>query len=187
METNFFGPLLLTRAVLPQMRKQRSGYIIMISSLSGLAGLPGDVPYSASKFALEGASEALRHEIDRWGIRLALVQAGQYATELFAASMAGEDTLPKGYPPQSPYRALVEHQHAKRRERLGDAFDPRSVGELLVRIAASDGSQLRWPADPVATKVTGTLLALGDRARDEFLRGVSVTDWWSAGKPHADS
>ena len=54
IDTNFFGPMRLTRAVLPQMRAQRGGYIIMISSLSGIAGLPGDVAYTASKFAIEG-------------------------------------------------------------------------------------------------------------------------------------
>ena len=68
------------------MRKQQHGYIIMISSLSGIAGLPGDVAYAASKFALEGATEALRHEVDRWGIKLALVEAGMYATGIFARS-----------------------------------------------------------------------------------------------------
>ena len=56
METNCIGPMLLTQAVLPQMRKQESGLIIMMSSLSGIAGLPGDVAYTASKFALEGAT-----------------------------------------------------------------------------------------------------------------------------------
>ena len=84
METNFFGPMLLARSALPHMREQGGGCIIMISSLSGLAGLAGDVAYSASKFALEGATEALRHEVDRWGIRVALVEAGQYATDLDA-------------------------------------------------------------------------------------------------------
>ncbi len=97
METNFFGPLLLTRAVLPQMRRQRSGCIIMISSLSGLAGLPGDVPYTASKFAVEGATEALRHEVDRWNIRLALVEPALYATRIFDSSLPATGPLPAEY------------------------------------------------------------------------------------------
>ena len=87
METNFFGPVLFTRAVMPHMRARGSGYIIMVSSLSGLAGLPGDFSYTASKFALEGATESLRHEIDRWGIRVALVEAGMYATGILDASV----------------------------------------------------------------------------------------------------
>jgi len=182
METNFFGPFLLTRAVLPQMRAQRGGHIIMISSLSGVAGLPGDVPYSATKYALEGATEALRHEVDRWGIKLALVEAGMYATGIFDSSVSGDAILPDYYPDGSPYRPLIESRLRVLRERLAEAFDPRRVGELVVTIANSDGSQLRWPADEVAEKVIDTLFAYDDTTRDEFLRKVAGTDWWSEGR-----
>jgi NAD(P)-dependent dehydrogenase (short-subunit alcohol dehydrogenase family) len=180
METNFFGPFLLARAVLPQMRQQHGGYIIMISSLSGIAGLPGDVAYTASKFAVEGATEALRHEVDRWDIKLALVEAGLYATRIFDSSLPAQRVLPRAYPESSPYRPLVEHRLRELRARLPDAFDPRDVAELLVRIARSDGRQLRWPADDIARKVLATLFALDDTARDTFLRSVSGTDWWSS-------
>ncbi|MGH8265073.1 MAG: SDR family oxidoreductase [Steroidobacterales bacterium] len=181
METNFFAPFLLTRAVLPQMRAQSSGYIIMISSLSGVAGLPGDVAYTAGKFALEGATEALRHEVDRWNIRLALVEAGLYATRIFDASLPRDAILPDYYPPNSPYRALIEHRQKELRARLPQAFDPALVGELLVRISRSDGTQLRWPADDIAKKVLATMFGQDDAERDRFLRGVSGTDWWSTG------
>ena len=181
METNFFGPMLLTRAVLPQMRAQRSGYVIMISSLSGIAGLPGDVAYTASKFALEGATEALRHEVDRWNIKLALVEGGLYATRIFAASLPTGRLLPQDYPQHSPYRALIEQKLRETRERLPEAFDPARVGDLLVRIAGSDGAQLRWPADDVAKRVLATMFAQDDAARDQFLRMVSGTHWWSDG------
>ncbi len=181
METNFFAPFLLTRAVLPQMRAQRGGYIIMISSLSGVAGLPGDVAYTASKFAVEGATEALRHEVDRWGIKMALVEAALYATRIFEASMPGQSLLPAGYPADSPYAALVEHRLRELRARLPQALDPALIGELLVTISKSDGRQLRWPADAVAKKVLATMFGQDDAARDQFLRGVSGTEWWSSG------
>jgi len=185
METNFFGPVLLTRSLLPQMRSQGHGYIIMTSSLSGMAGLPGELAYSASKFALEGATESLRHEIDRWGIKLALVEAGMYTTALFDGCVEAEVPLPGDYPPDSPYRPLIESQLRKIRDRLPEAFHPRRVGELFVEIAGSDGSQLRWPADPVAVKVLATMFGHDDAGRDAFLRGVSDTDWWSRGEDHA--
>jgi len=177
METNFFGPMLLARAALPQLRKQRSGYIIMISSLSGLAGLAGDVPYSASKFALEGATEALRHEIDRWGIHVALVEAGQYATGLFR----DEGELPAGYPTDSPYRALVAAKLKEVHDGHASAMSPELVGQLLPQIADSDGSQLRWPADEVARHVLHSLHRQNDTERDAFLRGAGGSDWWSQG------
>ena len=186
METNFFGPLLLTRAVLPHMRAQGGGYIIMMSSLSGIAGLPGDLPYAASKFALEGATEALRHEVDRWGIKLALVEAGMYATGIFDSYTAQQVKLPNDYPQDSPYRPLVESRLSEIYNRRSEAFDPRIVGELFVNIAKSDGTQLRWPADAVATKVLKTMLGHDDAGRDEFLRMVSDTAWWSEGRDHAD-
>ena len=181
METNCVGPLLLTKAVLPYMRKQRSGYIIMMSSLSGIAGLPGDVAYTASKFAIEGATEALRHEVDHWGIRVALVEGGLYATQIFDAIALAESPLPDDYPENSPYRELIERRLGEIRERLPDAMDPRIVADLYVRIAASDGSQLRWPADDIAVRVLDTMFAQDDPGRDRFLRDVAGCDWWSKG------
>ena len=178
MEVNLFGPLLLAKAVLPQMRRQRGGCIINLSSLSGVAGLPGDVSYTASKFALEGAIEALRHEVDRWGIRVALVEAGLHATNIFADALSG----PLPIPANSPYRPLIEHRMANLGARIGEAFQPRKVGELLVRIAQSKDDQLRWPADEVAKHVLGKLLALDDAGRDAFLREVAGCDWWRRGK-----
>lgn len=183
METNAIGPLLLARAVLPQMRRQFGGFIINISSLSGVAGLPSDVAYTASKFSIEGATEALRHEVDRWNIRVALVEAGLYATAIFAAGMEEQSVLPRNYPANSPYRALIEYKLGELRKRIPEAFDPAIVGDLLVRIAKSDGKQLRWPADEVAKRVLATVFAHDDAGRDQFLRNVSGTDWWSQGAP----
>lgn len=180
METNFFGPMLLSRAVLPQMRRQGQGTIIMISSLSGIAGLAGDVAYSASKFALEGATEALRHEIDRWGIHVALVQGGQYATGIFDADRA-EDPAPN----KSTYHELVTFKQRQTRDSLANAHHPRQMAELLLKIADSDGTRLRWPADELATRVLDTLLG-DDSERDSFLRMAGGSDWWSEQLPQPD-
>ena len=182
METNFFGPLLLARRVLPQMRKQRSGYIIMMSSLSGIAGLAGDVCYTGSKFALEGATEALRHEVDRWGIKVALVQAALYATNIFNPSLPTDSLLPGDYPEGSPYKLLVETRLKELRDKLPEALDPAVVGALLLTIANSDGTRLRWPADELSTMVIGALFGKSDAERDDFLRGAADSDWWSEGK-----
>ena len=186
METNFFGPMLLTRTVLPYMREQNGGYIIMISSLSGIAGLSGDVTYTGSKFALEGATEALRHEVDRWGIKVALVQAALYETNIFAPNLPNDSMLPPDYPADSPYRTLVETKLEGLRSKIPDALDPGIVGDLLVEIAGSDGSQLRWPADDLSRMVLGALFAKSDSERDAFLRGAAGTDWWSEGKSGPD-
>jgi len=182
METNCTGPLMLARAVLPQMREQGEGLIIMMSSLSGIAGLPGDLPYSASKFAIEGASEALRHEVDRWGIRVALVEAGMYRTSIMDRDLPASSLLPEDYPADSPYRPLIEWQLGNLRQRLPDAMDPAIVAGLFVEIAGSAESQLRWPADDIATRVLDTMFAQSDSERDDFLRDVANSDWWSNGE-----
>ena len=182
METNCIGPVLLTRAVLPHMRKQNSGLIIMMSSLSGIAGLPGDLPYSTSKFALEGATEALRHEVDRWGIRVALVQAGSYKTDIMDHNLDESSSSPLLALSDSPYRPLIEWQLNNLRDGIADSLDPKLVADLFVTIANSDESRLRWPADPVAVKVLETMLGQNDLDRDDFLRSIAGSDWWSQGE-----
>ena len=181
METNFFGPLMLIKAVLPQMRQQRGGCIINISSLSGLAGLPGDGIYAASKFALEGLTEALSQEVERWGIRLALLEPGLFATRIFDDPLKTPG-LPDYVPTDSPYRPLTEWQLTRLRARLPEAPDPASVGELLVQIARSDKRQLRWATDPHSGQIAGQLLGLADADRAEFLCQASGTGWWTGGQ-----
>jgi NAD(P)-dependent dehydrogenase (short-subunit alcohol dehydrogenase family) len=82
METNFFGPLNVTRAVLPIMRTQRSGQVITVSSLAGLIGQEFVVAYAASKFALEGWMESLRFDVAPFGIKTMVVEPGFFRTEL---------------------------------------------------------------------------------------------------------
>jgi NAD(P)-dependent dehydrogenase (short-subunit alcohol dehydrogenase family) len=82
METNFFGPLNVTRAVLPIMRAQRSGQVITVTSLAGLIGQEFVVAYSASKFALEGWMESLRFDVAPFGIHTMVVEPGFFRTEL---------------------------------------------------------------------------------------------------------
>ena len=182
METNCFAPLFLTRAVLPFMRRQGGGYVITMSSLSGIAGLAGDVSYAASKFAIEGGMEALRHEVDRWGIKLALIECGLYATKIFEPDIQAGTNPANDYPQDSPYLPFVEAKYKDVIEGLSRAADPAVIGKLFVEIANSDGRQFRWLADEIARQVSGRMFAQTDAERDAFLRGISGSDWWSDGK-----
>ncbi|UZF93246.1 SDR family oxidoreductase [Bosea sp. NBC_00550] len=82
METNFFGPTIVTRAILPIMRKQRAGQVITVTSLAGLIGQEFVVAYAASKFALEGWMESLRYDVAPFGIETMAVEPGFFRTEL---------------------------------------------------------------------------------------------------------
>lgn len=82
METNFFGPTNVTRAILPIMRKQRSGQVITVTSAAGLMGQEFVAAYAASKFALEGWMESLRYDVERFGIKTMAVEPGFFRTEL---------------------------------------------------------------------------------------------------------
>ena len=87
MELNFFAAAELSREVLPQMRAQRSGHILNLTSIAGMVAFPGCGLYNASKFALEGFTEALHHEVKMLGIRVTLIEPGAFRTD-FAGSAA---------------------------------------------------------------------------------------------------
>jgi NAD(P)-dependent dehydrogenase (short-subunit alcohol dehydrogenase family) len=93
MDTNFYGYVNLIQAVLPAMRKQKSGTIINVSSIGGLMGLPYQGFYSASKFAIEGLSEGLRMELLPFGIKVVLVQPGDFSTGFTASRKPIELTV----------------------------------------------------------------------------------------------
>ncbi len=176
MRTNFFGPVWLTRAVLPQMRVQGSGHVIMISSLSALVGLPGESVYAASKAALELAAEGLRHEVDRFGIHVSVVQPG-----LFNTRMPEKIASAGSYPKASPYAELIAFLVERMQRNLGSGDDPQKVAELIVRIAGEQTPEFCYPAGAQAERVVEKLGELRESDRSSFIREVHGTAWWSDG------
>jgi NAD(P)-dependent dehydrogenase (short-subunit alcohol dehydrogenase family) len=143
METNFFGPLNVTRAVLPIMRRQRSGHVITISSTAGLIGQEFVAAYSASKFALEGWMESLRYDVEPFGIRTTIVEPGFFRTELL---VEGDSTI---WPELSiddyatRTKETIENWKGMNGKQGGD---PAKLAAALITIADSEQPPLRWVA-----------------------------------------
>ena len=138
-ETNFFGAVAMTKAVLPVMRRQGSGHIIQVSSISGLHGSVTVSSYSASKHALEGWSESLRMEVNSLGIKVVLVEPGAFQTGIWTrGARMGEESTKQTSP--NIERSL------RMRERLRELpkADPIVVARLIVTIAQDPNPKLRY-------------------------------------------
>lgn len=140
METNFFGLIAITKAVLPLMRAQQEGLILNVSSVSGLTGFPGYAPYAASKFAVEGFSESLRHELRSFGIRVVLVEPGSFRTPIWGKGIAGIHSSEA-----SPYQAQLDEVLRYSRRTAETAPDPQEVADLIGRITGMRNPKLRYP------------------------------------------
>jgi len=139
-EVNFFGALRVCRAVLPAMRAQGSGYIINISSIAGLAAVPYQGLYSASKFALEGLSESLRMETRHLGIKVVLVEPGDHRTSF----TRNRRTVAPTEPYKHRFRQAIERMEKDEQNGPG----PAGVAKLIGRIVEMPSPRLRYTVGP---------------------------------------
>ena len=144
METNFFGVLALTRALLPSFRAQRRGRIVIVSSNSAFAGEPANSIYVASKWAIEGWAESLAFEAERFGIEVVLVEPGPYKTDIW-------DSSPRILPDGSPYTAwLRQLEEAIDAKVLASARDPHEVAVAIAGALEAARPRMRYPVSPQA-------------------------------------
>ena len=137
LDTNFFGAMAVIRAALPLLRAQRSGAIVNISSLGGQMSFAGFSAYSASKFALEGASEALAQEVAPFGIKVLIVEPGQFRTDLAGGGMRHMPILPAYRDTVGPTRAFAHDMHGTQ------AGDPRKAAAAIVAALEAERTPLR--------------------------------------------
>jgi NAD(P)-dependent dehydrogenase (short-subunit alcohol dehydrogenase family) len=145
MDTNFFGLIAVTQAVLPIMRARSFGTVINMSSVSGRIAFPGYAPYSASKHAVEGFSESLRLELLPYGIRVVLVEPGSYKTAIWQKGFDQVKGAGQGDSGKSPYTDRLQAVLQYSRLASEQAGDPMDVARLVVRIAEMKRPKLRYP------------------------------------------
>ena len=156
-QTNYFGAIRCTQAVLPAMRERRSGCIVNITSMEGLVAMPNQVAYSASKWALECAGEALAHEVSRFGVRVVNVEPGVIMTNIF------ENSAPATrYDKTSPYVDLMRRNGKMFSAGFVSAVQPEIVAETIREAIEADEYRLRWPVGEDAHGIRAGRGAMSD-------------------------
>jgi NAD(P)-dependent dehydrogenase (short-subunit alcohol dehydrogenase family) len=145
METNFFGAVAVTKAMLPIMREQKSGYIVQISSQAGFRATAGFGIYNASKFALEGFSEALAQEVAPFGIKVTIVEPGPFRTQFLAGSMKMPQNKIDLYK-EGPVGYMYQYQQKMNGNQEGD---PVKAAKEIVDYVHSAKENLRLPLGKV--------------------------------------
>jgi NAD(P)-dependent dehydrogenase (short-subunit alcohol dehydrogenase family) len=137
-DTNFFGPLNVIKAVLPQMRKQRSGLIINITSIAGYMGLPYRGIYSASKGALELITESFRMELEDFNIKMTTIAPGDFATNIAAGRYHAP--LKDGSPYKKPYGNTLELMNTH----VDDGSDPIMMAQAVLKIINTKNPKIHY-------------------------------------------
>jgi NAD(P)-dependent dehydrogenase (short-subunit alcohol dehydrogenase family) len=139
-ETNLFGLIRVTQAVLPTMRKQKSGRILNLSSGAGIFGYPGGSAYVSTKFAVEGLSESIAYELEPFGIKVILIEPGFIRTNFTNAMVVAK----KAQDPTSPYSGLMQKIMASASELAKNASDAELVANVILDAASNPNPRLRY-------------------------------------------
>ena len=169
-ETNYFGAIRCIQAVLPAMRERRRGTIVNVTSIGGRVATPNQIAYSASKWALECAGEALAHEVRRFGVRVVNVEPGVVMTSIFENSK--EATR---YDKTSPYQPIMRRNGKLFAAGFRDPARPEDVAETILTAITSKEYRLRWLVGKDAVGLSRgrasisdeTWVAMGDDLTDE--------------------
>jgi NAD(P)-dependent dehydrogenase (short-subunit alcohol dehydrogenase family) len=169
-ETNFYGMIRVTQAVLPHMRRRRKGRIVMMSSVAGLVTPPTYGPYSASKHAMEAVSNALRHELYPFQIKTILIEPGYIVTGIQKAaaelSKQYQETMASG-----PYRKIYRAaQTARSDTRTASGTTAEDCARIILRAVEAKNPKARYGVTPLAILVKWSKRLLPDSLQDALLR-----------------
>jgi len=172
METNLFGAARMIQAVLPGLRDRGGGTIVNVSSAAGRVGAPLDGFYAASKWGLEGLSEALHFEVGHFGIRVRIVEPGAFDTGFGARELRQGLDGP-------PYDELDREWEATRPALLGDGppADAADVAMVIAEAVESTDARLRWPVGADADLALGAKDSMSFEDFEAAMRGVLGITW----------
>ncbi len=172
-ETNVFGLLAVVRAVLPAMRERGSGVIVNVSSIAGLVSAPFAGLYAASKHAVEAITESLHYEVRPFGVRVAVIEPGGFATEFGANRIEAS-----AFTSVSPYRGAADRFEVALDKLApdGEPGDPQVVADEIVRVATDGASPLRTLVGGDAELVMAARRATDFEGFEQAMR--STLDWW---------
>lgn len=166
-ETNFFGVIRATKAVIPTMRKQGSGTIVNISSLGGRIGLmPFLTAYHSSKFAVEGFTESLRQELAQFNIDVILIEP-----EVIRSNFIDNSKNAKNYNPEnSPYAGTIQKLFEGFQSIMADSSHPKDVADVILKVINTSSPNVRYSVGKDAESVLKARTELSDKELEKWVR-----------------
>lgn len=160
-DTNFWGTINVTNAILPHFRKQKSGQIITVSSIMGLVGLPNNSIYSASKHALEGYFKSLRFEVSQFNIKISMLQPMWAKTNLGANLISANGNI-------AEYRQYKEQVNKYIKNSLAEGEDPSKIVNAIIKIIDAKNPKFR----NLVGKMAGMIVFLNNYAYSQFENAI---------------
>lgn len=174
-DVNVYGPYRLIRALLPGMRARGSGHILNISSMAGFVGTPGFSFYSATKFAVEGMSEALAQEVAPFGIKVTLIEPGPFRTDFRGRNLYSAPALDAYAATVGKFRRMLADTDGKQ------PGDPRRAADAMIAVVEADAPPLRLPLGEMCIQQMRAKLERVGRELDRW-QAVSLATSFEAGR-----
>jgi NAD(P)-dependent dehydrogenase (short-subunit alcohol dehydrogenase family) len=169
-ETNFFGLLRVTQAVLPRMRERRKGRILMMSSVAGFVTPPTQGAYSASKHAVEALSNALRSELYPFGIQTVLIQPGYIVTNIQKTAMGLAESYQERFNAGPYARTYASYMGSASSTRAKSKTTPEDCARVMLKAIEAPRPKARYGVTPLATFAKWAQWLLTDSAADRLIR-----------------
>ncbi|HYJ03160.1 MAG TPA: SDR family oxidoreductase [Nitrososphaeraceae archaeon] len=166
-ETNFFGLVRVTKAVLPIMRNQNNGIIVNLSSIVGKMAIPLNSAYTSSKFAVEGFSESVRYELEDFGIKVILIEPGVIKSNFYENIKMSKNSLAD---PKSPYQPITQKIFEAFLSMIQYAFPAKIVADVILEAITSDNPKIRYAVGDDAKSITEAKKRLSDKEFENWVK-----------------